>query len=120
MFDDELAGVRRIPARVPAARCGAGEIAQDLHRLGHVRALGVPVDQLVGRPHQSVTGDLVAEFTERGDRLGVALQARATAKTVSGMPRRSNTLSSRHSPAREPYSYNDSMLMCRLGKACAG
>ena len=50
---------------------------------------------------------------------GLRLSAIATPNTVSGSLRSSNMRSRRHSPAREPYSYSDSMLMWRIGKACA-
>ncbi len=43
----------------------------------------------------------------------------ATAKIVSGRPRRSNVRSTRHTPARDPYSYMLSIDMCRFGNACA-
>jgi hypothetical protein len=46
---------------------------------------------------------------------GLRASAIATPKIVSGHPRASNSRSSRHPPARAPYSYTDSMDMWRSG-----
>ena len=58
-------------------------------------------------------------FDERRRHSGLRAIACATAKIVNGRPRRSNVRRTRHTPARDPYSYNDSMLMCRFGNDCA-
>ena len=72
---------------------------------------------LVADPAQSVAGDLVAEFAIRGDGFGMPLQALARRRRSSAADLRdSNARSTRHKPAREPYSYSDSMLMWRAAK----
>ena len=63
--------------------------------------------------------DLVSQLTIAAAASACCFNARAAAKMVSGSLRFSNARSTRQSPAREPYSNSDSMLMCRMGKACA-
>ena len=120
MLDDEPPGLRRVAAGVPAERRLTGQLGHQPHGLGDVRALDLGLDELVADPAQAVAGDLVAALarTPRPPR-GLRASAIATPKTVSGSPRRSNTRSTRHSPARDPYSYSDSMLMCRFGNGWA-
>ena len=50
---------------------------------------------------------------------GLRASAMPTPNTVSGSWRSRNSRRIRHTPAREPYSYSDSIDMCRAGNGCA-
>ncbi len=50
---------------------------------------------------------------------GLRASAIATPKIVSGMPRSRNKRKIRHTPARDPYSYSDSIDWCLAANACA-
>ena len=104
VLDDKLTGMRRVAAGVPAQRRGSGELLQDLYGLGHMGALGVPVDQLIGLPPQAMASDLVAELAECGHCLGVSLHGQGDGEDGERYAAPSNNRRSRHSPARDPYS----------------
>ena len=74
------------PGRCTAQRTAAGEVGQDGDGLGHVCALGVLADQLVGLPPQTVAGDLVAEFGEGRGRFRVALHGTGDGEDRQGKP----------------------------------
>ena len=80
MLDNQAAGVRAVASGVPAQGRLAEDLPQDGDCLGHVRALGVLVDQLIADPAQSVAGNLVTELLEGRSRLGVAAHRRGDRK----------------------------------------
>ena len=76
----QAARVGAVAPGVPAQGAFACEFLNDLHRLGHVGALGGFVDILVMDPLEAVAGDVVAQFLEGGSQLGVLLQRGGHAK----------------------------------------
>jgi hypothetical protein len=66
-------------------------------------------------PAQPVAGDLVAAPHELAGEVGIALERRRDGEDVSGRLLASNSRRMRQTPARDPYSYIDSIVMWRLG-----
>ena len=71
MLDHQPPGLRAVAPGIPALGHPAEQLAQDGKAFGHVRPFNVDVDVLITDPAQPVTGDVVPQFPEGGDRVGV-------------------------------------------------
>ena len=105
VLDDQVAGVRRVAAGVPAERRGAGELGEDRRPLRPCARARCP-RRSTGRTSTAARGRRSRGRVRRkaATASGLRCIARATAKIVSGSPRSSKIRSTRHNPAREPYS----------------